>query len=682
MKETNLKINEQQEKDLVKYIKDRMPELETDNKERIEADRLSWKIYANDRSDREGMDSIYNHSNTPVPLTPLIVDHFLARSEDDITGTSPYFKFDAQGPQDEELVSTFDKYFNWKLETKGKVRERLEESYLHVFLQRAAIFKAVYEEKVSVWYDHERSALFDMATEDFTSDFEGNPVLEGEAQFQPDINPITGEQKMNLVTDPSVEFVQGQHEFRPFPEGVPTEQVRYKGPKSVVVDSDRFLCPFNVDSIEDADIIVEKYDKDLRWVEKMFLNREWLNFPQFVNRVKKDANPRTDADKNKEHKENLTFDSDNNPSVPILEIWMKRDVLGTGQPQEFCVFYEPESESILYYEYVAKLTPDNRIPYSLISIGKERNKWCGPSLPEKIRIFQEYVDLQFNSESYRNELSANPILGVNANAVEDEPDDVEIYAGKIFELKDQYRMDDFMSFSQLPNLDNKTQELIDFVFGMVQLWLGVSNLAQGDYQALAPANTATGVEATLREASKIGRRWMRRMVRGFEDHLTKLVKVAMATLDKPEVFEYLEGDVTAFGVITPEMIKDLEMNVRVILSQEQGQRAIEKANLAIQTQQQYFQYQPEMRPWVRPLMEKILGALGYEDIDKILPPDAPPEPRAEAELSKLMGDSQAAGGGGGGGVAPAAGQNEIQQAVQATGNTNPQGQNQHQQQAG
>ena len=356
--------------------------------------------------------------------------------------------------------------------------------------------------------------------------------------------------------------------------------------------------------------------------------------------------------------------------------------MGIGVLQDICVFYDPETEVVLYYEYVAKVTPDNKIPYSSISIGKEKNRWWGPSLPEKIGIFQEYVDKQFNSESYRNELAANPIIGVNTQAVEDEPDDVELYAGKVFELKDQHKMEDFISYTQLPNLDNKTQELIDFVFGMVQLWLGVSNLAQGDYQALAPANTATGVEATLREASKIGRRWMRRIVRGFEDHLTKLVKVALATLDETEDFEYMEGDVSTFGQITPEMVKNLEVDAKVILSQEQSQRAIEKANLAIATQDRYFQYQPEMRGFVRPLMVKILGAMGYENVDELLPQEAPPDPQSEAELMKLMADAQGTGGGGAGGGAPRAKNQQIQGATQGAGNSNPQGQNQYQQNTG
>ena len=227
----------------------------------------------------------------------------------------------------------------------------------------------------------------------------------------------------------------------------------------------------------------------------------------------------------------------------------------------------------------------------------------------------------------------------------------------------------------MPNVDIRTQDLIDFVFGIVQLWLGVSNMAQGDYQALAPANTATGVEATLREASKIGRRWMRRIVKGFEGHLTKLVQIAMATLDEEEVFEYMEGDVREFAVMTPDMIRDLSINARVILSQDQGQRAIEKANLALQTQERYFQSPPEMRPFMRPMLKRILDAMGYEKTDELLPQEAPPDPKTEAEIMKMMGDNASQG------VSPEP-TDGVAAAASGMGNSNPQGQNQYQQQIG
>ena len=674
MKESNLKLNKKQEEKLVEYTLERVRQLKEDNRERIETDKISWKTYHNDRTDRVSYDGIFSHSNLSVPMTSLVVDHFMARAEDEITGTSPYFKFEAQGASDLETAEGYDKYFNWKIEDQAKTRERLEESYLHLFIQRALVLKSTYREDISVWYDYERNGLFNNQTGAFEEIPGEGPIIEGESQFIPEINPLTGETELRLATDPSFQMIPGVHEFQPLPQGVPTQQVKYRGPRSEVIDSDRFLCPSTAESVDEADIVVELYDKDLKWVRDMFMNRDWISFPDYLNLMKKDANPRSEVEENEERKENLSFDSDENPVVPIIECWIKRDVLGTGTPQEFCIFIDTETEKPIYYEYVAKLTPDNKVPYTAVSIGKERNKWCGDSLPERIRSFQEYVDRQFNSQSYRNELAANPIIGINAQAVEDEPEDVELHAGKIFELKDQYSIDDFINFAAVPNVDVRTQDLIDFVFGIVQLWLGVSNMAQGDYQALAPANTATGVEATLREASKIGRRWMRRIVRGFEEHLTKLVQVTMATIDEEEVFEYMEGDVRAFGVMSPEAIRDIGINVRVILSQDQGQRAIEKANLALQTQDRYFQSPPEMRPFMRPMLKRILDAMGFEKTDEFLPAEAPADPKSEAEIAKMLGDNAAQGGG----ESPEP-RDGVSAVASGMGNSNPQGMNQYQQ---
>ena len=675
MKSTNFKLNKEQEDKLVQYACDRIEQLKTDNKERIEVDRGAWNVYNNERSDRESHDSIYSHSNVPIPLTSLVVDHFLARAEDELTGTSPYFKFVPQGAQDEAMAEKFDKFFHWKIEKMGKTRERLEECYMHLFIQRAAVLKVTYEEIVSEWLDYDRKALFNNADGDFEMLPGYGPVIEGDSKFVQTMGP-DGMPAVALEDDPGFILDPNVHSFEEYPEGVPSREVKYSGPRSRVIDSDRFLAPSNVDNLEDADFIAELYDKDLGWVEEMYLEREWSDLDIFINEIKKDANSRTESDSNKEYKEDLSFDNLENPKIKVVECWVKRDVLGLGYSQDFCLFIEPETKKAIYYEYVAKVTPDNRIPYTSVSIGKAKNRWWGPSLPEKINIYQEYIDRQFNSESYRNEMSANPIVAVHPQALEDEPDDIEVHAGKIFHLKETNQLQDFIEFAQIPAADAKTQELIDFVFGMVQLWLGVSNLAQGDYQALAPANTATGVEATLREASKIGRRWMRRIVKGLEDHITKMVKLAISTMDEPEVFEYMEGDISTFATMTPDIVKKLEVNALVVLSQDQGQRAIEKANLALQTQERYFSYPPEMRPFARPMLKRILDAMGFENSDELLPQEAPADPRQEAEMMKLMSDAQ--GGGGGGGQVPEA-KNGMASQVQGMGNSNPQGQNQFQQ---
>ena len=629
MNTSSLVLTEKQEANLLEYVEKRLASLEDDNRERIMADEYSWNAYHNERSDREQPDSIFEKSNVSVPLTTLVVDHFVSRAEDDITGQTPYVKFDAQGPSDMKTAQDYDRYFNWKLETKGKNRRLLEDAYLQAFVQRAAVLKATYKEDISQYTDREARVLYEMGSDDPIFLDGIGMVVEGENDFIQIVNPATQMPQMVLQEDPSFVFDPSRHEFRVYTKGIDMQTVRYKGPKTALVDYDRFLAPTDVVLLEDADFIAEKYDKPLAWVESLFLKRGFYSLNEYKNTVKDaTAEPKTEGYREKEYRENLGFDRDD-PKLQIVECWIKRDVLGKGYPQEFCLFYDPLTKNAIYYEYVQKITPDKCIPYSVVSINRDRNRWWGPSLPERIHSFQEFIDKQFNSQAFRNEISANPILGANPQALEEEPDDIELHAGKVFTLKDNYKMQDFLSAVDIPNLDLKTQSLIDFVFSVVQLWLGVSNLAQGDMQVLQPATTATGVEASLKEASKIGRRWLRRIVETFEEHLTKLVTIECATLDHNQVFEFMEGDVRTFAEMNPRDLENLSTNVTVEVSQEQGQRQIEKADLALKSMDRYFAYPPEMRPFVKPMIKEIVKALGYENADEYLPDQAPDVPRDE-----------------------------------------------------
>ena len=76
---------------------------------------------------------------------------------------------------------------------------------------------------------------------------------------------------------------------------------------------------------------------------------------------------------------------------------------------------------------------------------------------------------------------------------------------------------------------------------------------------------------------------MRRIVKGFEDHISKLVKITSTVLDEEEVYEYMEGDVKSFGRMSPEYIKKMEMDVSVILSQDQGKERLKSKSCPTNT---------------------------------------------------------------------------------------------------
>ena len=58
MKDSNFRISEKQERDLIDYLMDRLDQLKTDNEDRIAADKLSWNTYNNNRRDRVQHDTI------------------------------------------------------------------------------------------------------------------------------------------------------------------------------------------------------------------------------------------------------------------------------------------------------------------------------------------------------------------------------------------------------------------------------------------------------------------------------------------------------------------------------------------------------------------------------------------------------------------------------------------------
>lgn len=673
---TSLVLTQEQEAALVSYLTQRIDALKSENEERIKADQLSWEVYRNQRKSRETPDSIYAKSNVPLPLSAMIVDYFSARAEDALTGNTPVLEFVPQGASDGKPAKDYGRFFNYKLDTMGKVTDTFRMACNPAFVQRGVILKAIYKQDSVRWIDRDRRALFDRSDNKFVKLPGVGPLIEGINQFTPiplDPNDPEGTTALFSADDPTFMFDPTDHEYRPYPEGVVMETVRFKGAKSVVIASDRFLAPMNIPDLSEADCLCELYDKPLSWAKGVFLPRDWIKYEQYEGMVEKTATPKTQpfqatAGRQSESKTpNLAFDT-KNVSVPVIECWVRRDVLDLGFDQEFVVYLDAKTKTPLFYEFTAKIMPDKRTPFSVESLLRNHKTWCADqSLVELLSPYQEFVDKQFNSQAYRNEISANPIAGANVQALEDETEEIELYAGKVFRLKPGHTLKDFLDFAVVPNVDMKTQQLIDFIMQLIQLWLGVSALAQGQQQAIQSVMTATGVEAALQEASKMSRHWMRRLVCLFEDNLKKLVDIAIVTMDEQEVYRFTEGDVSSFGILTPEDLENLSLDVRVTLAPGHKQREVERADMAVKVVTQYVSYPPEIRTVVRPLMEKILCAIGFEDAYTLLPemqaqpavgPDGLPvaeEPGAEGAPS---GDTALTGAAAGMGNSNTAGQNQ------------------------
>jgi len=649
MRTPNLKLTAEQITELGAYAKQRYEALCEDNAERIKADKKSYQRYERKRKDREKPDTIFEHSNFSLPLTTMIVDSFVARADDAITGTAPYFHFKPRGASDGMAAQEFDDFFRFKLETKAKTRGVLQDGYEPIFIQRAAFFKAIYAEDFDEWVDYEKNVLWNAIEEKPVrlidpATNEPTFIVEGEHQFVTVLDPVTGIERQQSASHPYFFLNPEIQEWRPAPKGLLVRSELFRGAKAVPVDYDAILVPSSATDIKDADVI-ERYDKPVTWAKSMWTQRKGMTFEEFEQSLKaKDAKPKTQTERNQESKENLSFDMKAG-RMKVLECWFTRDIQGKGRPQRFVVWVDADNFTPISWEYRGMVSPSGYTPYKAIAIAKKSNRWWGYSLPEMLEEPQEFIDKQFNSQAYRNELATNPFVGRDESALDDdEEEDPENFPGKLFNLKNNKKISDYISFAEMPKLDGKTQELIEFVIEIVQLWLGVSDLTQGDSEDISKHNTATGIEATLKEASKLSRKWIRRIVRGYSELLSDLVYLTIDTIEPREVYEVTERDTVYLREMNVEDIRSIDFDVTLVMSQNEGGRKIENARAALETQQFYLDLlmkNPDMARVSRPLLVSILRELGFADSDTLLPNygqsnAAPPE-----ELQAMQAQFQA-----------------------------------------
>ncbi len=635
---TNLQLTEPQETALVDYALARIDSLKADNQKRIQADKDAQKAYDNTREDRRALGGVWLRNNLVLPLTSMIVESFVSRAEDDLLGEDPYFKFRPQGAKDDPIAVECDAYFRFKFgDRQAKLKATLEDGLLPIFLRRAAVFKTVWEDDKAEWLDAETNILWDKTKQKpirilDPKSGEARYVNEHEAEWDESVEPgPNGEQvaRSSLKADPSVVWDDQIHEFAPPTKAMMREKTRYRGANCVLLDSDAFLCASNERSVTKADFKAELYDKSVSYIRTMFLERPWCTWKQYrASYSSQTASPKTQIERNA-HAENLGFD-EKTKKVALIECWVKRDVLGWGRPQEFMLLVDPEKRKAIYYEFQAKLCPDLKDPYVAIAAAPHCGYWWGYNLPETLRQFQDYADLQFNRHSARNARNANPVGVFWPDSVEEQPDDIMLGDGGLYRgKKTTTRVDQFAQWATIPNLDLDTQELLNFVTQWVQRWLGVSDISQGDYSDVKENATLGGIKATLANSSKIGRRYERRIRNGYVDIILKMVELQCDQLDQEEVYEVSDGESIALATMTPEQLRGMVVHVSLVVGQTITEEDIKMLIAAKDTVNEYFALAPDVRQTSRPIYVKLLTDFGMKDAERLLPKDIPPPPMPE-----------------------------------------------------
>lgn len=636
--------SQQQEVELIDFIKKRLPELERDNRERIQADRKSDNDYRLQKQARATPGSLFEQSNFPVPLTSWVVDHFSARTEDELLGRDPCMRFLPQGPSDDDIARGIDRCATYKFFEQGKEKSKLQKAIYPTFAHRAAILKATYRESFNEWEEPGLEILFDAQTNAPVEILDHGFIIRGLDTFTPVADMMTGEEREQLDADPTFYLDPARHYYAPAPGPIRFKEKLFSAPETVLVDSDRFLAPADARSLDEADCIVETYDKPMWWALDRFCDRPWLNVETYRQQLASEtAEKKTKGKRSELTSENLRFDQQNK-LIGIHELWIERDVLGWGRPQKIVVWYDRKREVLIDYEFRVKVTPQGAQPFTAIAIWQQDDVWWGYSIPEMLAPIQEYLDTQFNRHTHRNAINSNPIVGEHPEAVKGNFSFRDLKPFDVVELAENKTIRDWIETFVFPNADQDTQVLIDKAIYWVNFWLGISNIARGDYSDVPQNTTLGGQEATLKEAGKLSRRWTRRVIEGFQRHMTLMVRILLTTMDEEEAYTFLEGEVRQMAFLFlaaasvaaapgSPAVRDLLVDAKLVWNSEQNSRTIEINQLTLQIVEKYANYiitAPWIIPMVRPILKSSLFMLGHDNVDQMLPlpPGIPPMPLA------------------------------------------------------
>jgi hypothetical protein len=281
--------------------------------------------------------------------------------------------------------------------------------------------------------------------------------------------------------------------------------------------------------------------------------------------------------------------------------------------------------------WASRSTPRGAQPFTSIAIWQQDDVWWGHSIPEMLEPIQDYLDLQWNRHSHRNAINSNPIVAEHPDAVEGSKTFADMKPFEVVTLNEGKTLRDWIETFVFPNADTDTQDLIEKAIYWVNFWLGISNIARGDYSDIPQNTTLGGQEATLREAGKLSRRWTRRVIVGLEDHMTKLVRLLVETMDEIEAYTFLEGDVRQVAVLESARVRDISIDAKLVWNSDQNSRTVETNRLTLEIIDKYATYlmtAPWMIPMVRPVLKSSLFMLGHDNVDDLLPlpPMIPPMP--------------------------------------------------------
>ena len=663
---TSLVVDVETEDRMVQYALQRVEQLETEMGRVINADEGSapdentWmgkrelftKRYYNDVRDRAlNGGELYKHSNLTLTFSQRIVMQMVARANNFFFGTEPWYSCDFIGVEDRVLAEKVDRHSKWKFTQTG-LRRVHEEATEFAFVRGEAIVKTTYrttdrhfKRKGKALYDGEKIVLDKKQNPILAADAPpsawvaetkpGPPTPEDAAQGLVASMVPTGRQVLRrdptVVMPENAQWVDGYHQFR---------QRLFDGPESKLIYYKDFLCPLTAPTIHDADFIAHLYDMPAMDLVQMFRREDlagmesgeaYESMRRAVEAIRSaagaGADPKSGANQPRLG-ESGNRSTEENPLSEVVEAYMKFDADGDGIAEEIMIVIDKKNRTPLFYDYLDNVTPKGRRPVECVRAKSIDGRWYGMGGMEYVKPEQDAIDLFLNRRNFRASAAGAVTFWNPAGTVEGQSNPMlKLNNGQTYMKREGWKTEDILERVYLQDDTSDLMEILTMFQQSMQMKSGVINAGDQEASSMPTSDTATGIRNVEKSGQEMFAGFLSSLESGHQDLLLANIRLLYAYIQEPELFRFFNAQTNEpdSDTLDPEDVRDMEFDVKILLTRVRTEQVLQMSAEARALLKEFYETtHPNVQPIVAQFYKDSLKALGYNNADELIIPQAAP----------------------------------------------------------
>ncbi len=629
--------------------------------------------YYNHVEDRAEPNTIYKHSNVTASISQRITKQMIAKANNFFFGEpddAEWFMAEGIGVEDTMLADTIKKWARHKAEACN-IKPSLCQGVEYAFVRGETVMKGTHQERFQI-YKRTEEILVNEAGEPIYDAFKDyivrNDVFIPEMKEQ--ALPAVPAEGFNVAieenVDPAAEAAPqmalvptGRQVLKRdgktlLPEKVIWKQqvvsrklVTFEGPELGPVYYLDFGAPLDAPGIQpgEADLIYHLYDRTVMFIAQMFRGQygegdssiadfraalELLrNICSATSQPKSAVSqPRSDF------KEQDTDQSPNNPLIQVAEVWLTYDADGDGVEEEIMFVVDRLNKAPIYYEYTANVTVRGLRPFNVIRPCAVDGRWWGFGAMEYFDPEQEFIDLNINRYNFRMSKAGSVTFWAPWCTIEGDRDrNLQLNDGATYTLKQGCKATDALERIQLPENAEHLMDLIQLFTQFMTVKGAVQNSMDQQIAGLPSSELATGINDLRESGDEMFATFLMWLFMGISPTLRDVIDIIFTNLNETEVFTYFNGRETEILQLSPDDVRGLALNVRLVLTRSRDRQILEAGNITDALIANFYGQPLIIQQRTADYARQRLKSLRIAQPDKIIEPTdpallAPPLPPA------------------------------------------------------